>query len=763
MPTSDTGQNRLLSQSSEVNLIPSQLDGSGPQRTLSSTRSARIDNINRPTKKPQYPNIGRGRSVSGSVTPSSQPDEDSIIEPSTTTSSSGQRTPRALSPISTGAVPTSGPSSSHPVASQASAISHINTSYTSPNSTQASSVSNASLGPEAVRAAENTEANFTFDWSQSENESRYDPPPSPARSFHSIPSEFQPEREYSQQDHPTLQFIRALQDTIAVQDSVVPELIRIDHILESFRTGMTNLIRNLTFDSTQSASAYKLAGGLFSTFGQLRDVYWEETAVTNGEDCDMQGFAGSKPAPDLGATQHTQLHEILESIKALNRNFSVVNNRLTALESLQTHSQTKNPQPTPPAAPTNARNTNSYAAKVASVPQPVVAPSSAPGSMPHTKNYKSKSNPVRFVIHVGETSPASARLPEFAIYERLRPIIDQRSNSVGGRLTEVKWNHQGNLVLTFTHSTNPAAIQAIEGEIRSALRMERAGKLHRAVPWGKISVSGVATGIHRDGIPHSKETLLEELLYENPFLKNYVITQGPDWTVKPSLITSHRATISFAFEDKDGKLLPQLLRSPIRMWGTNVTSRKWNNKPLLKRCDRCISYAHNTNTCKSPFRCGRCGGAHSTDKHDAQCAPCKREVKINGAPCTHANKCPLCKDPPHPLMHLAPLTALNVLNSMSPSLPSSKSHLMKPCAMSERLIHMLQLNVAGLPSRVHTILNDKFYDNFDILLIQDPWWGKIGSEKSVLRTEEPVFGTTHSNRWLCYHPPLAFLKKALGL
>ncbi|KAJ1304841.1 hypothetical protein OPQ81_005975 [Rhizoctonia solani] len=590
MPTSDTGQNRLLSQSSEVNLIPSQLDGSGPQRTLSSTRSARIDNINRPTKKPQYPNIGRGRSVSGSVTPSSQPDEDSIIEPSTTTSSSGQRTPRALSPISTGAVPTSGPSSSPPLLKLPRSLTPLWDRRPS----------------ERPKTRKRTSRSIGRNRKMNLDTTHH--PPRLAASTRSHPNS-NPNANTASKTTPTLQFIRALQDTIAVQDSVVPELIRIDHILESFRTGMTNLIRNLTFDSTQSASAYKLAGGLLSTFGQLRDVYWEETAVTNGEDCDMQGFAGSKPAPDLGATQHTQLHEILESIKALNRNFSVVNNRLTALESLQTHSQTKNPQPTPPAAPTNARNTNSYAAKVASVPQPVVAPSSAPGSTPHTKNYKT-----------------SARLPEFAIYERLRPIIDQRSNSVGGRLTEVKWNHQGNLVLTFTHSTNPAAIQAIEGEIRSALRMERAGKLHRAVPWGKISVSGVATGIHRDGIPHSKETLLEELLYENPFLKNYVITQGPDWTVKPSLITSHRATISFAFEDKDGKLLPQLLRSPIRMWGTNVTSRKWNNKPLLKRCDRCISYAHNTNMCKSPFRCGRCGGAHSTDKHDAQCAPCKREI-----------------------------------------------------------------------------------------------------------------------------------------
>ncbi|KAJ1305845.1 hypothetical protein OPQ81_010570 [Rhizoctonia solani] len=278
------------------------------------------------------------------------------------------------------------------------------------------------------------------------------------------------------------------------------------------------------------------------------------------------------------------------------------------------------------------------------VTAPVANPTSTQGAQAKSKK-KGKPDPIRFTIPVGDVIPINKWLPEFEIYNKVQAIIDIRSNSIGGKLTEVKWNAQGNLMLTFTHSTNVNAVQAIAGEIRDALRLEGAGELRRAVPWGKVCISGVATGmLSGDRNPHSKDALLHKLYYSNNFLKNYAITQGPDWTIPPSRISMAYASISFAFEDKDGKLLPQLLKSNIHMWGKSIT-----------------------------------------------------------------------------------------------------------------------LNVAGSPARVHAILNNNAYDFFDIILIQDPWWGKIGSEKSVSRTDDPIYGTTHSPQWHCYHPPIGHSQSGPGV
>lgn len=659
MPTSDTGQNRQLSQSSEHNTSSSQPDSSGPQRTVSTTRAARIDNASKPTKKPPNQQPGRFRSVSASIIPTSQPGADLEPVPYEATEaigSSGQRTPRAHSPITASTIPATPSPVLAPVASQISTFSQVGSNYTSPRSTQLSLASNESLGSEAIRATETIENSLlSNDWARGNRV-----PASPAASFHSLPSQFPPEREYSQEDlanYPSLRFVEALQLTIKAQDSMVPESLRIEYTLDTFEDRLSHLVRDLTHERSRSPDAGKFVNRIFSIFTRIKDEYMQNTEPITDFDQEMQethedplrerllAMDWTRPVGGPGALQQDPLQGILSSIQDINRNFATVNRRLSALESPRTRNNTSQPP-----APNQQNSQSSFAAAAArgknqtSGATPVAAPSPAAGAATTPKN-KGKPDLVRFTIQMREPIPVPERLPEYVIYEKIRPLVDQRSNSIGGKLMEVKWNAQGNLVLAFSHSTNPAAILSIEGEIRSTLRLKGAGDLRRAVPWGKVSLSTVATGVYRsEDTPHSKEALLYELYYCNPLLKNYVITQGPDWTVHPSKIKSAQASISFAFEDKDGKLLPQLLKTDIRMWGKSVRVRKWNNKPLLKRCDRCISYDHSTNTCTRRIRCGRCGNAHPTEKHDDQCSKCKGVGKVNNTPCSHPDKCPLCKD-----------------------------------------------------------------------------------------------------------------------
>jgi endonuclease/exonuclease/phosphatase family metal-dependent hydrolase len=83
--------------------------------------------------------------------------------------------------------------------------------------------------------------------------------------------------------------------------------------------------------------------------------------------------------------------------------------------------------------------------------------------------------------------------------------------------------------------------------------------------------------------------------------------------------------------------------------------------------------------------------------------------------------------------------------------------------MSVGPTHVLQLNVARSSHRVHALLTAEVYDNFDILLIQDPWWGPIGHAKSVSDPDARIYGTTASRGWNCLLPPNIGPTKAPGV
>ncbi|KAF8755269.1 reverse transcriptase [Rhizoctonia solani] len=55
--------------------------------------------------------------------------------------------------------------------------------------------------------------------------------------------------------------------------------------------------------------------------------------------------------------------------------------------------------------------------------------------------------------------------------------------------------------------------------------------------------------------------------------------------------------------------------------------------------------------------------------------------------------------------------------------------------------------------RVHSLLNDKSYLAALILMIQDPWWGRIGYDKTIDPKTINIYGTTNSPFWMCFSPP----------
>ncbi|KEP46994.1 reverse transcriptase, partial [Rhizoctonia solani 123E] len=87
----------------------------------------------------------------------------------------------------------------------------------------------------------------------------------------------------------------------------------------------------------------------------------------------------------------------------------------------------------------------------------------------------------------------------------------------------------------------------------------------------------------------------------------------------------------------------------------------------------------------------------------------------------------------------------------------SYEHLQQHCKQSNRMteleVHCLQLNVAKSNWRQHALLNDHLYSNFNLILIQDPWWGCIGRDKHIDPNLHRIYGTVNSPNWSCLIPP----------
>ncbi|KAF8757129.1 Reverse transcriptase (RNA-dependent DNA polymerase) [Rhizoctonia solani] len=616
MPTADTGQSLSFSQNSEISISSTPADSSGPQRSASSSHDI----------PPLTPNFWIG----GSAHP-----QGSLADLPTAQTSPK---PVFLSQVS-----------------QSSSISQFPSSYTTPTSTQASSISNASLGSEGIRAAEEIE-----DHDFASARSFHDRPGS-ACSSQSYNSDHLPtERPFSQPDsfsHPSDVFKRVLTESVETWDSVLPEGERIEAILETFSTGLLEVSRTLRKPSWDTPLRPPAIGAP-QTFAQFE-----------------------RNAKNMNATT--------PEIQTFRKRKTCTNRKPARRQATPGSTNTHNPSAQrPPIA--NSNSAQPPAPQQAPKPQTSFASVVTQGGRQPTRLHLSLPHPHQ------ELSPRERTKSRWTNVSRIRDLLESPKHRGPalklnrGKLMEVKWNAQGNLMLSFAHTANVNAIQAISGEIRTALRLDGAGELRRAVPWSKVSLSGVASGIYSgDRTPHSKEALLYELLYSNNFLKTMSLRKAP--TGQPTLARSRRRTPPS--------------HSPLRIKtrGSGIINHSSKNA---------IAAFHTTITPTPAPKSTAAAGVVTLTPQKGTRTIAQSASRMAG---------------------YAPLGRIIVLPLPLPSLARP----LNLCNMSDKLIHVLQLNVAGSPARVHAILNDKAYDYFDILLIQDPWWGKIGSEKSVLRTDKP--------------------------
>ena len=169
-----------------------------------------------------------------------------------------------------------------------------------------------------------------------------------------------------------------------------------------------------------------------------------------------------------------------------------------------------------------------------------------------------------------------------------------------------------------------------------------------AVPsdgWMWAHVRGVPTA-DANGVVYDNDQLAEAL-FDNPCFQNLFIPGAPTWLQHPNFVTSQdKATIFFAYVDRNNEVTKAATRESIVMFGRQVQFVPVGNKPVTDQCTRCWALGHKNRDCKlvaGVVRCYVCNGSHHGDVHDFECTG---KHKVPGV-CDCKFKCALCGDNKH--------------------------------------------------------------------------------------------------------------------
>ncbi|EUC60265.1 hypothetical protein RSOL_334490, partial [Rhizoctonia solani AG-3 Rhs1AP] len=139
-------------------------------------------------------------------------------------------------------------------------------------------------------------------------------------------------------------------------------------------------------------------------------------------------------------------------------------------------------------------------------------------------------------------------------------------------------NRKGNLILNFTPTTPRSLLMSNLRIIQGIFELDYSTPILFDSAWSTIHLANVPTRLHDSASTFDQVEILETLR-NNPALAALPITLQPRWLRHPSKITGPRSSVVFSFEDPDGAIAQQLLKTPTFMFGQSVTVKPWINKP----------------------------------------------------------------------------------------------------------------------------------------------------------------------------------------
>ncbi|KAG8794963.1 hypothetical protein FRC12_019534 [Ceratobasidium sp. 428] len=358
--------------------------------------------------------------------------------------------------------------------------------------------------------------------------------------------------------------------------------------------------------------------------------------------------------PGLSSSIHAPpsdpLYALLEEVRELKHTQEKISNRLNSLEGSHGPKRAHFTAPHTPSTPNSyAQAVSGSQAQELAPPRPPRVPVAVPTPVPSgkTKLLPAIDN-VRIVVRCSRhprSADSNTRLPARSIAERINTAIAKASPNPPPKLIGVNWNRSNNIILTFPPNTSvPSTIDLLKRSgVLKALDFPPDTPLSADVPWSKIMITHVPTGFGEEAGVFPDHQVVQSFLESNEWAKKLRFGQQPRWLKRPDTINKPLSSVVLSFEDPDGSIIREVLRKPVFMFSTLVRTKRWEDKPLLQGCSRCLALDHKAPTCKRKVRCDQCAGDHSTESHRIACKACRRDNTAAGAPCPHPLRCANCK------------------------------------------------------------------------------------------------------------------------
>ncbi|QRV74302.1 muscle M-line assembly protein unc-89 [Ceratobasidium sp. AG-Ba] len=301
------------------------------------------------------------------------------------------------------------------------------------------------------------------------------------------------------------------------------------------------------------------------------------------------------------------------------------------------------------------------------------------------------STDARFIINLKNVQTGvNMFAPERTIANLIRPALAKAQRL---KFCSVKWNRTGNLIFSFVHGAMFSDFLSIVPLIKKALLIPETAQVYEDVPWSKVVVARVPTGLDNNGQGErfTNKDLLRELTLCNPHVENLNIVMQPRWITKPENMNKPESSFIFAFKDPDGSILPKFLKFNTCMFGKTTPTDIMRDQPLLKECDWCLALEHDKSSCRGAYRCNLCAGGHSTSNHNKKCKTCiDTDVPLQDR-CPHPLKCANCQG-----VHKAS-------DPLCPKQTAYRKPLKKGCTaqvIQEHLANPNPINVAPQPTPI---------------------------------------------------------------
>ncbi|KAG8684655.1 hypothetical protein FRC11_011777, partial [Ceratobasidium sp. 423] len=139
-------------------------------------------------------------------------------------------------------------------------------------------------------------------------------------------------------------------------------------------------------------------------------------------------------------------------------------------------------------------------------------------------------------------------------------------------------NQKGNLIITFAPTTSRSLLMSNLNLIRGNFELAFHVPILFDTPRSTLHLTHVPAR-SQDGSPIFDQSALAESILANPALSTLPLTSPPRWLRHPSQITGIRSSAVLSFEDPDGAIIQQLLKTPLFVFGQPVTVKPWINKP----------------------------------------------------------------------------------------------------------------------------------------------------------------------------------------